>query len=89
MCCSGCPFDYGSEETEIIQNYGCLPTPIDIIRMRANYGKTWACHSDSSKPCSGAIQRMKEIGIECKVIDRNMLHEQTDWHNYIGETTNV
>ena len=87
MCnkeCNGCPFAF-TEESEIIQNYGCLPTPFDIISMRQDFGKTWACHDEPSRPCAGGIQFMKERGLDYKVTDNNLLTEQDDWHLFIAE----
>ena len=49
--CYGCPYDYGSEGTEMAYNYGCLPTVADIHAMTAN--TAWACHSEPEKVCCG------------------------------------
>jgi len=88
MCnteCHGCPFEC-SDYSEQIQNYGCLPTQYDILTMRYNHGKTWACHSDPTKPCTGAINRLKKLGLDYKVIDTTLQTEKTDWHLYIAES---
>lgn len=78
-----CPFSF-SEQSAYAQNTGCLPGPIDIVTMRVLHGKTWACHSNDGKPCLGALDYMREIGLPYKVIDRAYLNLDMDWHNYIG-----
>lgn len=64
----GCPVNIGNEQTDLISNYGCLPEPIDIIKMRALDGLTWACHDDSSKPCISGIKLLKGLGLPYKVL---------------------
>jgi hypothetical protein len=85
MCnkeCSGCPFDFFSEESELVQNYGCLPTPHEIMNMRVQHGKTWACHSQPEKPCKGAVQWLQKEGLPYRVVDSELLTESSDWGLY-------
>lgn len=77
-----CPFAE-TTESEIAQNTGCLPTEFDIVEMRVNHGRTWACHSDESKPCKGALRHMREKGIDCTVINPNLVTESEDWSKLI------
>lgn len=76
---TSCPFAY-TDESEKIQNYGCLPTPKDILQMRILHNKTWACHSNPKIPCKGAITTLKERKLEYKVIDKELLTEESQWH---------
>ncbi len=80
---TSCPFAY-TDESEKIQNYGCLPTPREIINMKVLHGKTWACHSDPTKPCIGAIKRFEEVGLIAKTTDKELLTENSNWHLYVA-----
>lgn len=79
-----CPFA-PTEESAIAQNYGCLPTPIQIAAMRVENGKTWACHSDPSKPCLGALKWLKERNLPYKVIETQLITEDDDWNYFIPD----
>lgn len=83
-----CPFAF-TEASEKAQNYGCLPSPHEIIMMRIEHGKTWACHDDVTKPCIGAIQCLKEHNLPYKVIDNNLLTESSDWGQYCKVNVDV
>lgn len=78
---TSCPFAY-TDESEQIQNYGCLPTPIEILYMSIKENKTWACHSDNSKPCVGALKRIKELGYIHKVV-LPLVTESDGWNREI------
>lgn len=78
--CNGCPFNFCSEESEQAQNYGCLPTPMDIVHMRVEHGRTWACHDDTTKACAGAVQYLHAAGLPHKVIDSELVTERSPWH---------
>lgn len=76
-----CPFSF-TEKSEQIQNYGCLPSPMEIINMRVIHGKSWACHSNPNKPCLGAINYLKEKQLPFTVIDNKLITESDNWGNY-------
>ena len=78
-CC--CPFAF-TDASEQVQNYGCLPTQYEIMQMRVKHGKTWACHDEPTVPCIGAINYLKEKGLPYKVIDTDLLTEQSNWNLY-------
>jgi len=80
----GCPFSF-TDESEIIQNHGCLPAPLEIVHMRQAHGKTWACHDDPSKPCLGALQWQRDHNLKCNVIDSVLHTEHTNWHLDAGD----
>lgn len=58
--CGGCPFNAGmTEEADMAQNYGCLPTAGDIVALKRETGANWACHSDETKVCAGLCHAAK------------------------------
>lgn len=78
---TSCPFAM-TDLSETVQNYGCLPTPHEIMTMRVEHGKTWACHSDPSKPCAGALKRLEKDNLPYKVIDPILITEADDWSRF-------
>ena len=67
-----CPFSF-TDKSDQICGAGCLPDPWEIIKMRVKHGKTWACHSNTKKPCRGAQEYLKSEGLPYKVIDPKLV----------------
>lgn len=65
MSCITCPFAM-TEESEQVQNYGCLPTPQEILEIKRCSGKNWSCHGDETKICAGFVEAAKETGLDYK-----------------------
>lgn len=82
---TSCPFAF-TDESETIQNYGCLPTPFEIVTMRVLKGKTWACHSNPSKPCVGGLKAVREFGYDNKIIDIKLVTEENITKNLVEYT---
>lgn len=59
--CSGCPFNYCSEESNQFQNLGCLPSPYDILMEMKEANKNWACHDNPKKVCKGLVNFVDEM----------------------------
>ncbi|QHJ84450.1 MAG: hypothetical protein [Caudoviricetes sp.] len=81
MCnkeCHTCPWAF-TEESEMVQNYGYLPSPQETLIMRTEFGKTWACHMEPSKPCKGTINELISKGLPYKVLDKSLITEQSDF----------
>lgn len=72
MCkkeCSACPFNFFSEESMQVQNYGCLPEPSHVIDMYKEHDAVWGCHETSEeegnlKACVGFLKYAKRNGIK-------------------------
>ena len=58
MACECCPFAF-TDASEEVQNYGCLPTPFEIIEMKRETGHNWSCHSNEKKICKGFVEHVK------------------------------
>jgi len=56
--CVTCPFS-SNEHAEQAQNYGCLPTPFEIIQMKVKSGHNWACHENEKVLCGGFASFIK------------------------------
>lgn len=74
---TSCPFAC-SEESEIAQGYGCLPSEYEILGMALIYNKAWVCHSSDTKICSGVRS------ITMKDMERISLDD--DWSQYVSFT---
>lgn len=76
-----CPFAF-TDMSEQAQNYGCLPSPYEIVQMRVKHNKTWACHNELSTPCIGAIEYLKQNNLPHKVVDPVLVTTLDDWSVY-------
>ena len=81
---SACPFAM-TDQSEYVQGLACLPSPYEIVMMRVEHQKTWACHENPKDPCVGAIRHLKRNGLPHKVVDSDLLTEKSDWHLYVGK----
>lgn len=55
--CQGCPFNDGlTEEACEGQNYGCLPTPQEMISIHERYGVSLSCHDRQHMACVGLAE---------------------------------
>jgi hypothetical protein len=59
-CCSGCPYDFGTEATEMAYNLGCLPTVGEVRAACERDGQAWACHSAPQAVCCGYAEMFPE-----------------------------
>lgn len=69
-----CPFA-SSEESEIAQGYGCLPSMFDIVGMALIYNKAWICHSSKTKICKGALPYVN--------VDMEKISLDDNWEEFI------
>lgn len=63
--CESCPMNSDATEgATLAQNYGCLPAPADIIRMKKASGHNWECHSVEGRVCKGLCHAGKQDGMD-------------------------
>lgn len=52
--CNDCPFNDGvTEEACQAQNWGCLPTKEEMVRIHEHYGVSLSCHERQYMACIG------------------------------------
>lgn len=75
--CNTCPFAFTDEAAQA-QNYGCLPTPQDIILMKTNNNTNWVCHNSKHRLCAGFKETCDERGLDYNTGNRMTLREWID-----------
>lgn len=77
--CPGCPFNEGlTDEASRAQNYGCLPTAYDIIRLKRDTGHNWACHDNENATCAGLCHSAKEQSLD---LSKGNLVRYSSWYH--------
>lgn len=71
-----------SHSSEYAQSLGCLPSLYDLVKMRTVHNKTWACHSDFTKPCLGVLRELKRRNLPHKPT-AELLTLEDAWENFI------
>ncbi len=77
--CNSCPFAM-TDESEYVQNLGCLPDPGHLIDMKRESGHNWACHGDETKICSGFANHVRENNPELDTTTGNLISYETWYH---------
>jgi hypothetical protein len=62
ISCIECPFRDGEEEASIVQNYGCLPTKFDMIKMLEGKDVAISCHRNEKISCHGLSKARNTVG---------------------------
>jgi hypothetical protein len=70
--CVTCPFS-SNDKAEQVQNWGCLPTPYDIIKMKEKSGHNWSCHSDATVLCGGFARYVTENRPDLDIKQGNLI----------------
>ncbi len=84
--CPGCPFNDGyTEEAAMGQNYGCLPSGADILRIKRETGQNWACHDDERRTCAGLCHAARTEGLD---LTQGNLVRYSSWYQ-AGEAAAV
>ena len=85
--CKSCPIHPHTEEGELVDSYGCLPSYRNMLKWQQETGKVWACHSNPNKVCSGFVGVLNERGIKWNK-SSDLITEKTSleeiYHNLEG-----
>lgn len=76
MClkmCESCPWNE-TESSIQAQNYGCLPTPSQMVESN-DEGVALSCHDDESSVCRGLASHLKDVGAK-----PGKLKTYSDWY---------
>lgn len=63
MTCNSCPFSM-KPMAEMALNWGCLPEPHLIMKIKRETNKNWTCHHNDKKICPGFIEQCQEENID-------------------------
>lgn len=74
--CEGCPILITTEKGAEVDNYGCLPSPVEAVTWYKTTGRLWACHERPEKPCVGLLIRLKKMGLKADT-SRPLITEKT------------
>ena len=58
-----CPFNV-NEISEMVYNYGCLPTPSQILDFKLQNNWNWECHEGTGKVCGGFVAVCKDKNLD-------------------------
>jgi len=73
--CDDCPWNFYSAGSQMAQNYGCLPSPQEMVRINDEEGYALSCHENKSCICKGLAAQLKKNGKRI-----GMLKPHSDWY---------
>lgn len=76
--CVTCPFSENDGAEELL-NYGCLPTPYDILKMKKESGHNWACHYNENSLCRGLVEHNEKYNSDLNLTTGNLISYET-WY---------
>lgn len=77
--CVTCPFSF-NDLADQVQNYGCLPSAGDILKMKETTGHNWSCHGDASVLCGGYVKYIKTYRWDLDITKGGLISYETWYH---------
>ena len=71
--CSACPFAF-TDRSEEVQNYGCLPSPFEILKIKSESGHNWSCHDNPNKLCAGYANHIAKYRTDLNIKQGNLIN---------------